>query len=283
MNSLNTAASFAAAIMSLEIPAVISDFWPRPKDDVTRKKEIIAMITSALGAVPFTGPLAKVNGAASGVAGFLNARLKPPKGEDSFVKWSDVGPSISAAVKEYQASIAESLRTTLDAKINDPTSGISSILAGGAFLGVPQNFTQADMQKKVADSMKLRAISLVLQAQKAYVYRSTSDFCSNGDQPSRLCTSATNVPNSFQLRIGDDAPFDIPNAMITKYNISKETFLQGPSDCFDESGVQLFTPEILPINASAKCIFNLPVCTFNPDTFPGRTVQENCRLQGIDV
>lgn len=285
MNSLNTAISFAASIMSLEIPAVVADFWPEPTDDVTPIKDMVSLVTSALSAVPFTGALATVNTVSGVVANFLTNQMKPPERPNLFVKWSDIGVSIATAVKDYQSTVANSLRTTLDAEIDNPTSGINSILAGGGFLGVAQNFTETDMQKKVADSMKLRSIALLLQGQKAYIYRSTNPAgtCSNGDQPYRLCTSATDRPNAFALRMGDDTQFDIANLMITKYGISKETFLQGPSDCFDEHGVQLFTPEILPIDASAKCIFNLPVCTFNADTFPGRTVQENCRLQGIDV
>ncbi|KAH8587981.1 hypothetical protein B0O99DRAFT_583756 [Bisporella sp. PMI_857] len=283
MNSLNTAVSFAAAIMSLEIPAVVADFWPQPEDNVTPFKEVLSMVTLGLSAVPFTGALAKVSTVAKGVSSFLTQQMKPPQEPNLFVKWSDVGVSIATAVKDYQSTVSNSLRNTLDAEINDPTSGINSILASGGFLGVAQNFTQADMQSKVADSMKLRSIALLLQGQKAYVYRATTDFCGNGDQPPKLCTSATNAPNNFQLRMGDDSIDDIASTMITKYGISKETFLQGPSDCFDESGVQSFTPDILPIDATAKCIFNLPVCTFNADTFPGRTIQENCRLQGLDV
>ncbi|EUC43337.1 hypothetical protein COCMIDRAFT_28175 [Bipolaris oryzae ATCC 44560] len=285
MNSLNTAISFAASIMSLEIPAVVSDFWPEPIDDVTPLKDMVSLVTSALSAVPFTGALATVNTVSGVVVNFLTNQMKPPEQPNLFVKWNDIGVSIAAAVKDYQSTVANSLLTTLDAEIDNPTSGINSNLAGGSFLGVVQNFTETDMQKNFADSMKLRSIALLLQAQKAYIYRSTNPAgtCSNGDQHWRLCTSATDRPNAFSLRIGDDSPFDITDLMITKYGISKETFLQGPSDCFDEHSVQLFTPEILPIDATAKCIFNLPVCTFNADTFPGRTVQENCRLQGIDV
>ncbi|KAH7551102.1 hypothetical protein BM1_09976 [Bipolaris maydis] len=284
MNSLNTAISFAASIMSLEIPAVVADFWPEPTDDVTPFQNMISLVTSALSAVPFTGSLATVNTVSGAVVNFLTNQMKAPEEPDLFVKWSDIGVSISTAVKDYQSTVATSLRTTLDSEIDNPTTGINSILAGGGFLGVAQNFTETDMQKKVADSMKLRSIALLLQGQKAYIYRATipADTCRD-DQPYDLCTSNTDGPNSFQLRIGDDTDFNIPNLMITKYGISKETFLKGPSDCFDEHGVQLFTPEILPIDATGQCIFNLAVCTFDPQTFPGRTVQENCRLQGIDV
>ncbi|KAH7344285.1 hypothetical protein BKA66DRAFT_434348, partial [Pyrenochaeta sp. MPI-SDFR-AT-0127] len=283
MNSLNTAVSFAAAIMSLEIPAVVADFWPKPLDNVTPFQDVLSMITLGLSAVPFTGALANVNTVAQVVTTFLAQQIKPPQEPDLFVEWSDVAVNIATAVKDYQLTISNSLRNTLDAEVNDATSGINPILAGGGFLGVAQNFTKADMQSKVVDSMKLRSIALLLQGQKAYVYRGSGTICNIVDQYPTLCTKATNGPNFFQLRMGDNTIDGIAEMMIEKYGISKETFLQGPSDCFDESGVQLFTPAILPLDATAKCIFNLPVCTFNRDTFPGRTIQENCRLQGLDV
>ncbi|KAL5600876.1 uncharacterized protein BROUX77_005125 [Berkeleyomyces rouxiae] len=283
MNSLNTAISFAASIMSLEMPAVINDFWPSPPDDSTPFQELTSMITLALSVVPFTGPLKSVSSAPKGVTGFLESQVQTPKTPNLFVKWSELGTSIASAVKDYQSSISTSLQNTLDAAIDDPTSGINSVLAGGGFLGVSQNFTQTDMQTAITDSLKLRSIALALQGRKAFIYRSSGGCFNSNNDASKFCATVNGVETQFALRMGDEEQQELAGKIINTYGISKEIFLQGPSTCFDQHKVQLYTPEMLPVDSKAPCIFNLPVCTFDSATFPGRTIVENCKLQGIDV
>ncbi|KAH8736119.1 hypothetical protein BGZ61DRAFT_489882 [Ilyonectria robusta] len=283
MNSLNTAVSFAASIMALEMPAVINDIWPSPEDNATPLKEVYSMITLGLSVVPFTGAMAKAAAVPKGVVSFLSGQVKPPVPPNLFVKWSDLGVSISSAVKDYQSAISTSLKSTLNSEIHNETTGINSVLAGGGFLGIAQNFTQADMQANIADSMKLRSIALALQGRKAFIYRGYQGCFNSNNDASKFCATVDGKEVQYALRMGDDEQIDIAAKLIDKYGISKETFLQGPSTCFEEHKVQLFTPEFLPVDPKAPCIFNLPVCTFDPDTFPGRTIVENCRLQGLDV
>ncbi|KAH7017203.1 hypothetical protein EDB80DRAFT_603466 [Ilyonectria destructans] len=283
MNSLNTAVSFAASIMALEMPAVITDIWPTPEDEATPLKDLYAMITLGLSVVPFTGVMAKAASVPKGVVSFLSGQVKPPVPPNLFVKWSDLGVSISSAVKDYQSAISTSLKSTLNSEIHNETSGINSVLAGGGFLGIAQNFTQADMQANIADSMKLRSIALALQGRKAFIYRSFEGCFNSNNDASKFCATVDGKVVQYALRMGDEEQIDVAAKIIDKYGISKETFLQGPSTCFEEHKVQLFTPDFLPVDPKAPCIFNLPVCTFDPDTFPGRTIVENCRLQGLDV
>ncbi|KAH6696647.1 hypothetical protein BKA61DRAFT_710328 [Leptodontidium sp. MPI-SDFR-AT-0119] len=269
MNSLSTAVAFATSIMALEIPQVITDFYPKPQDNVTPIKDLNAIITFGLSVVPFTGALGKVSTIATGVSGLLTGRLKAPEAPDLFVKWSELGVSLAAAAKAYQSTISTSLQNTLDAKIDDKDNGINALLTGGQFLGVSQNFTQADMQAKMSTNMKLRAIALALQAQKAFIYRNKVGGTYDGN---------------CRLRIGEEERPDILTLIGKKYGISGKIIQEGPSNCFDKHGVQLYTPDILPLDAKDdSCIFNLNVCTFNPDTFPGKTIQENCNLQGIST
>ncbi|KAL5604936.1 uncharacterized protein BROUX77_005122 [Berkeleyomyces rouxiae] len=283
MNALNTAVSFAASIMSLEVPAIINDIWPRPPDDSTPFKELTSMITLGLSVVPFTGALKPAASASKGAINFLGGQVKPPAQPDLFVKWSDLASSISTAVQDYQSTISASLHNTLNAEINNETSGINPILAGGGFLGISQNFTQANMQKGIIDSMKLRSIALALQGRKAFVYRSIGGCYNPNNEASKACGTVDGVDYSYAFRIGDDEDPKLVTKLIEKYGITKDTIMHGPSTCFDRHKVQLYTPEILPADPTAPCIFNLPVCTFNRDTFPGRTIVENCRLQGMDV
>lgn len=269
MNSLNTAVGFATSIMALEMPEVIKDFYPKPADDVTPLKELNTIVTFGLSVVPFTGPLAKVSSVATGITSFLTGRMKVPAAPDLFVKWSELGVSLSNAAKDYQSVISTSLRDTLDAKIDDKDKGINALLSGGQFLGVAQNFTQADMQAKMTANMKLRAIALALQAQKAFIYRNMVDGTYDGN-----CV----------LRIGDESRPDVLTLIGEKYGIAGKIIQEGPSNCFDKHGVQLYTPDILPLDAKEdSCIFNLNVCTFDASTFSGRTIQENCNLQGIST
>ncbi|KAL5598725.1 hypothetical protein BROUX41_003364 [Berkeleyomyces rouxiae] len=283
MNSLNTAVSFAANIMALEMPAIIKDIWPKAPDDSTSLKELTSIVSLGLSVVPFTGALKQAASATKGVTSFLGNQIKPPAQPDLFVKWSDLASSISTVVKDYQAVISTSLQNTLNAEINNETMGINSILAGGGFLGVSQNFTESDMQKGIIESMKLRSIALALQGRKAFVYRSIGGCYNPNNEASKGCGTVDGVDYSYALRMGDEEQQELAGTLINKYGLTAEIFLQGPSACFDRNKVQLYTPEVLPADPKAACIFNLPVCTFNRDTFPGRTVAENCRLQGIDV
>ena len=171
MNSLNSAVTFASSIISLTLPGIVQDFYPEPADNVTPLKTIFRMFNTVLGVMPFTGPVSTAASAISGGLNFLNNQIQPPEEPDRFLAWSNIANSMATVVEDYQSAVSNSIQKTNDAPVDDATSGINSVIAGGTFLGISQNFTQADLQKTVTDSITINAISLALQAQKIFVLR----------------------------------------------------------------------------------------------------------------
>lgn len=78
MNSLNTAITFASSIISLTLPGVVSDFSIKPKDDVTPMKNLYKAMTTILGLIPFTGPVATGASALTQGVNFISQFIHPP-------------------------------------------------------------------------------------------------------------------------------------------------------------------------------------------------------------
>jgi hypothetical protein len=279
MNSLNTAITFASSIMSLDMPAIIKDLWPAADDSTTSAKELTSLISLGLGVIPFTGTLSTVAGVAKGVNNFIGTQLQPATAPDLFVKWSDLASSISTAVQAYQSAVSKSLDDTINAGLDDSKTGINLMLSGGGFLGVSHNFTQTDMQSEITDNLKLRSMALALQGLKAYIYRATGDCFNTNNDPYRACATINGTKWEYFLMVGDDFAQDVGTKLLG-YGLKPEVFLQGPADCLDKYGVQLFTPAML---TSSECVFNLPVCTpGSTDNIVG-SIHETCQKLGLDV
>lgn len=292
MNSLNTAISFASSIVSLTLPGIVADFYPKPKDDITPLLTMAKVFTTVLGVVPFTGPVSTASSVISGSVNFLAGRLDVPERTDLFIAWSDISSSLATVVSDYQAAVSTLIKTTLDAPVNNTDTGINSILAGGAFLGASQNFTQADLQSQVTDSINLFAIGLVLQAQKVFVYRFPKGCTDSDGSEARLCVDdgAGNQAGYYLLRADGDSnaeqQIDTAKLLLNKYKLTKEQFLVGPTGCFDANGKQqLSNPfaDALPLDSTTQCVFNLQVCGRENNFSSNKGIVDNCRDQGLDI
>jgi hypothetical protein len=295
MNSLNTAISFASSIAGLTLPGVVADFYPKPKDDVTPLLTMSKVFTSVLGVIPFTGPVATANSVLTGSISFITGRIKPPTEANLFLKWSEVSTSLAAVLSDYQAAVSTSIKATLDAKIDDSTSGINAVLAGGEFLGVAENFTQPDLQSKVTDSINIYAISLVLQAQKIFIYRFPNGCTNEDNTAARLCVPGGDAEGGdagyLMLKADGDANAepqdDAAGLLVSKYGLTKEQVLVAPTGCYDKNGKKQL-PDVfadaLPLDKSTECLFNLLVCSQGDPGWKDNTgIVDNCRNTGLDV
>ncbi|EUC50793.1 hypothetical protein COCMIDRAFT_641 [Bipolaris oryzae ATCC 44560] len=289
MNSLNTAVTFASSIISLRLGEIVADVYPDPKDDITPLKNIGLMFSSVLGVIPLTGAVATTVTAINGGLGVALRRALPPTPPDRFLAWSNLGQTMSDVLSDFQRSISDSLDRSLDAVIDDPTDGINELIKGGGFLGVSQNFTQSDLQDLVTESITRHAIGLALQAQKIFVYR-IAKIPSCGTLPGTMCVE--NGDGSFNGRLliqadSDDNSQnkdDLAELLATKYGITQEELLKGPTDCFDMNNKQQLVNPFengLPTDPKAPCVFNLLTC--NVDAPIGKGIIERCRDQGLDI
>ncbi|KAH6673213.1 hypothetical protein B0J14DRAFT_701164 [Halenospora varia] len=293
MNSINTAITFASSIASLTLPSIVSDFYPKPKDNVTPLITASKIFTTALGVIPFTGAVSTAASAVSGSVSFLAGRIKPPTETNLFVKWSDVAASLATVVSDYQAAVSTSLKATLDAKVDDSGNGILGVLSGGGFLGIAQNFTQADLQSKVTDSINIYAIGLVLQAQGVFVYRYPSgcteeyyaELCvDKADGSGKAGYSLIKSDGNSNAELQDDTA----KLLLEKYGFTKDMIFTGPAGCFDANGKkQLVDPftDALPLDKTSQCLFNLQVCGREETGWDSKKgIVDNCRdNQGLAI
>lgn len=293
MNSLNTAITFASSIMSLTLPGIIQDFYPDPRDDVTDLKTITRIFSGALSIIPFTGALSTAAGVISSTSSFISNNIKVPEPTNRFLKWTDVSSSLGSVVQEWQSALSTSFQTTIDAQVN-VTEGIFQIIRDGKFLGTSRNITQTDMQKELTRSMQLYTIGLALQAQKVFVFRSgqfldgetcleesIGELCApdlEGKTRQILLIQRTDHKNAAVRK-------DVAQLLIDKYGLTKEQMLKDVADCQDAAGGKLAEypfGNMLPVDSSTKCIFNLQVCN---DPFPrqGKGIIESCESIGMAV
>jgi hypothetical protein len=125
MNGLNSAITFASSIISLKLGEIVQDVYPNPQDNITPLKTIGGMVSSVLGIIPFTGPVATAAGAVNSGLGFVLAHATPPTPVDKFVSWSNVASSMGDVVRDFQRAVSDSIDAILDAEIDAPTNGIS--------------------------------------------------------------------------------------------------------------------------------------------------------------
>ncbi|KAH8706077.1 hypothetical protein GQ44DRAFT_753081 [Phaeosphaeriaceae sp. PMI808] len=275
MNALNTAINFASSIISLKLPEIVTDLYPDPKDDITPLKNLGSMFGAVLGIIPFTGPVATGAGLVNSGLGFVLGRAKPPKPTDKFLAWTNVASSTGDIVREYQATISNTMESILDAEIDNVDNGINAVLKGGAFLGLSRNFTQTDLQDKVIEAITLNSIGLALQAQKIFIIRlSNLSGCRDDNAADHICIldAGTGTATSYFMTRADEndnstTQKDIAQKILDKYGMTKEQLLKGPADCFDANGKkQLTNPfdlDTLPADPKAACVFNLLVCDLN--------------------
>ncbi|KAG4422597.1 hypothetical protein IFR04_004218 [Cadophora malorum] len=292
MNSVNTAISFASNIAGLTLPGVVSDFYKKPKDDVTPLKTLSTVFSTTLGMIPFTGAVSTAASAVSGGIGFLGRQLTIPEEPDRFMAWSDISGSLATVVSDYQAAVSKPFKAVIDAPVDDP-AGINAILSGGQFLGIAQNFTQTDLQSAVTDSINIFAIGLVLQAQGVFIYRFPNGCTNEDDQPSRLCVPGGDAEGGdagyLMLKADGDANAesqdDFAKTLMDKYGMTKEQILIAPTACFDANNKQQFANPFgnaLPLNKDAQCLFNLAVCgKGDGDWDNNEGIVDNCRKNGV--
>jgi hypothetical protein len=294
INSLNTAVEFASSIIGLTLPGIVSDFFPKPVDNVTPLKDIGKVFTAVLIIVPFTGAIKTASSVVTGGLNFVLGEVNPPAEPNLFLDWSDISTSVAKLVQDYQSAVSVSAQNTLNAQVNS-SAGINSILAGGNFLGVSQNFTQENIQSEIINSTNVLAISLTLQAQKMFVFRSTNTESCTGEDTgiglSQLCVNTASGSVDYLLTQSDSHGNannldSVANLLVNKYGISQQQFLVGPASCKDANeGAQLTDPfnGSVPLDPTTTCLFNLLVCE---DTIGGATnigTVEDCQGQGLDV
>jgi hypothetical protein len=295
MNAMNTALNFASSMVSLTLPGIVSDFYPNPADNVTPLEDIGNIFTTVLGIVPFTGPLETASGAIAGGLNFVIGVVKPPTLPNLFLDWSNVAASLATVLEEYQSAISSAISTTINAQVNS-TTGINSLLVGGGFLGVTQNFTESDIQSALINSTNVFAIGLTLQAQKIFIYYTSFPTIPCSTSPgignSLLCINSGQGSIAYLLTQNDgngnaNNLDNLADLMVNKYGMTQQEFLVGPTDCFfSNSNQQLTSPfnGSIPIDSTTQCLFNVLVCNGGDGTAADEQgIIDSCKSQGLDL
>ncbi|KAF6793802.1 hypothetical protein CSOJ01_13801 [Colletotrichum sojae] len=296
MNSINTAITFASSIISLILPEIVTDFYPKPADNVTPMKDAIRMFNTVLGAVPLTGALGTASSAITGGLSFLSGQMKVPTGKDQFLAWTQISSTMATVVQEYQAAVAASVQETLDANLAQAVGGMYVTLLDGQFLGVHRNVTQQDIQDSVIDTFKIRAAALALQAQKMFIYRvSGMPWCS-GDSAAFRCAQDGDKWGSYSLLQLDGngngvIQNDVVDLLVNKYGLKQEDVLIVPTACYDKNGKKQLVDgfgDSLPLDPKAECLFMVPTCDATISSsgiaYPEADgYEDRCGQQGISL
>ncbi|KAM0335025.1 hypothetical protein ACHAQA_000059 [Verticillium albo-atrum] len=283
MNSINTAISFASSIISLTLPGIVEDFLPKPVDDVTPLISFTKMFTTVLGVVPLTGAVGTGRTVINGGLNFLVGQMKPPTEADKFVAWSNVAGSLAGVVTDYQASVSSTFTRILNTEPLDPTSGIAKVVSGGDFLGVTQNFTQADLQRSVTDTITRFALGHTIAANKVYVLKFwTPQPCLDDDVSICVRPADGDHYNLILKQDNWDTADDTAKLLRDKYGMVKEDYLTKVIECWESNGNKNYADpfeDAIPLDASTNCVFNLPVCELRPgELAPGaKDYRGHCR------
>lgn len=290
MNQLYTALIATSNILSLKLPTIVTDLYPKPRDNITPLKTMTRVFAGALSIFPFTGPVNTAAGAISSAVGFISTNLKAPTPPDEFLQWSNIANSMGKMVQAWQGSLSDSIQTTIDAQAN-VTGGIYQVIRDGKFLGAHRNVTQTELQDNILRSMELYTIGLILQSQGVFVLKSqpiTDGECKeygshylcvdegNGVKRQYLVTRRDKEDNALSQE-------DLVNKLTGTYELTREQIMLETADCFTavgrEQGAYPFG-DTLPVDPATKCIFNLNVCESD---FSREGIIKMCRDLGVDV
>lgn len=295
MNQLYTGLIATSNILSLRLPALVSDLNPKPRDDITPLKTMTRVFAGTLSIIPFTGAASTVAGAIGSTSSFISSNIQAPSPPDEFLQWSDMAKSLGGMVQAWQKALSDSIQTTVDAQAN-VTNGIYQVIRDGRFLGTHRNTTQAELQNGIQRSMELYAIGFILQSQGVFVLRGravpSADcreygshyLCADeGDGMSRqyLVTRRDKHDNALSQE-------DLVDKLVGTYGMTREQIMVETAECFAEvGGEQGAYPfgDMLPVDPATKCIFSVNVCD-REAVPPGRGIQgivEMCRDIGVGV
>ncbi|KAH7119321.1 hypothetical protein EDB81DRAFT_816150 [Dactylonectria macrodidyma] len=290
MNQLYTALIATSNILSLKLPTIVTDLYPKPRDNITPLKTMTRVFAGALSIIPFTGPVNTAAGAISSAVGFISTNLKAPTPPDEFLQWSNIANSMGKMVQAWQGSLSDSIQTTIDAQAN-VTGGIYQVIRDGKFLGAHRNVTQTELQDNILRSMELYTIGLILQSQGVFVLKSQpiTDRECNEYGSHYLCVDEGNgVKRQYLVTRRDKednalSQEDLVNKLTGTYGLTREQIMLETADCFTavgrEQGAYPFG-DTLPVDPATKCIFNLNVCESD---FSREGIIKMCRDLGVGV
>ncbi|KAH6692692.1 hypothetical protein F5X68DRAFT_229045 [Plectosphaerella plurivora] len=292
MNQLYTALIATSNILSLKLPTIVSDLNPKPRDDITPLKTMTRVFAGALSIIPFTGAVSTAAGVISSTSSFISTNLQAPTPPDDFLQWSNIANSMGTMVQAWQGSLSDSIQNTIDAQAN-VTGGIYQIVRDGKFLGAHRNVTQAELQDNILRSMELYTIGLILQSRGVFLYKSRpiSDNQCKEYGSHYLCVDEGNgVQRQYILLKRDKednatSQSDLVDKLVDTYKLTREQILRDPAECFtevkNEQGAYPFG-DVLPVDPTTKCIFNLNVCE-SDNSGANKGIVKMCRDLGVGV
>ncbi|KAK1981752.1 hypothetical protein LZ30DRAFT_749823 [Colletotrichum cereale] len=283
VNNLYQALQYTSTILSLKLPKIVNDLWPKPRDDVTGIKRYIGWTNGILNAFPITaafGPIA--GGTASAIMGgniILSGMLTPPATDQQYLSWSSISSQLGSFIETYKQAVTTYAERVINAPIDDPKFGINTVLRNGKFLTRGSNFTQGEFDRWMYKAISVNAIGSILQAQNVYVLRTFNITTCYDENPAILCQPAPNNKwTQYRLHKKGDRYEPIAGStakmLIETYGFTKEYILKGPADCFDANdNEQLTDPwEKNPplgfksdLQDMEPCNFNLNVCNYDMD------------------
>ncbi|KAK1974063.1 hypothetical protein LZ30DRAFT_694611 [Colletotrichum cereale] len=106
INNLNQALQYTSTILSLKLPKIVNDLWPKPRDDVTGIKRYVAWTNGILNAFPITATLGSIAGITAAVIMggniILSGMLTAPATDQQYLSWSSISSQLGSLQRFIQ-------------------------------------------------------------------------------------------------------------------------------------------------------------------------------------
>ncbi|KAL1901763.1 hypothetical protein Cpir12675_000272 [Ceratocystis pirilliformis] len=287
MNAVLQGSEAASNILIEILPGMAADLYLQDGGSTVATKDLYPLFNTILGVISFAKPSPGTNTATPTASGtpslntsdttatlgqtgldsteFIIEALQPSLPEGETTSWTNMTNHLPVIMADYIDQISLTLQDVIDKPINEPAGGLASVLQGGSFLGLSEDFSQEDLGSTAGPALKVWAAALMLRSQGFMISvanhtSNAADTCVGSDTAigsSSLCidngpenwTMATLVDKGYHPQNG------IMDILVSKYGLTREQVTHKALAC--DPNVDYFGG-VLPLDPQAKCLFVLP-------------------------
>ncbi|CAH7684111.1 hypothetical protein BY996DRAFT_6436076 [Phakopsora pachyrhizi] len=213
-----------------------------------------------------------------GIAGLMFDSLiaKETRRNLAFESWSEFAYYFSECESHMHETISSALKNTLNSGISQTGPGsLATVLSHGSFVEPRMRKSLPELEAKIKDITRIRALIVLLRSMNAFVTRGSEPCTGPGingarDENNHLSfCGPENVMMNIVFAEGDKVKDDLYNArsLSIKYSITTEYLTMVSWDCQRKHGMSFdpYQNNSIPTSTSAECLANLPVCDCTVD------------------
>ncbi|KKF96076.1 hypothetical protein CFO_g1553 [Ceratocystis platani] len=281
MNAVLQGSEAASNILTEILPGMVADLYPQGDGSAVATKDLYPLFNTILSVISFAKPSPGTNTATPTASGttatsglnsteFIIEALQPSLPEGETTAWTNMTNHLPVVMEDYIDQISLTLQDVIDKPINEPMGGLASVLKGGSFLGLSEDFSQEDLGNTAGPALKVWAAAMMLRSQGFMISvanqtSNAADTCVGSDTAigsSSLCID--NGPENWTMATLVDKGYhpqnEVMDILVSKYGLTREQITHEALTC--DPNVDYFGG-VLPLDPKAKCLFVLPAPRIN--------------------